>query len=450
MTNLQLFFKCILIVSCHLILSSQLLAQWSKVVTTANFSTALAIDAADTNTILIAGNSYPVFREGLIITRDGGKSFSYFENLTQLDRSITDVSVGDREHFWFATSEKIFASSDGGNSWEVQYYDTSATDFINYIKMFDKNNGVAMGDAKSVTSLTLILKTTDGGKNWIQVNTNLVGAVCVDLWRRIDFVDMNIGYLYASRVANPGIMKTVDGGKTWSSIESPAGTMVLKFYNEKIGVNCAYSSSHNATGIFTTHDGGKTWPYFTPITGGWGSDFEFIPGDPSKIWFTNMNTLFYSADTGKTWNHKPLPYSQAKLRDIEFINAKIGWVISDGSLFLKSISGGLVVGVERVELMPNEFHLHQNYPNPFNPETSISYQISAVSHVTLKVYDVLGREVATLVNEVQQPGIHNVKFTINNKHFSLSTHYSTLATGIYFYRLQAGDFVQTKKMVLLR
>ena len=83
--------------------------------------------------------------------------------------------------------------------------------------------------------------------------------------------------------------------------------------------------------------------------------------------------------------------------------------------------------------------LSQNYPNPFNPSTAISYQLSAVSQTTLKVFNILGQEVATLVNEVQQAGVHTVNFNANN-----------LSSGIYFYQLHAGNFVETKKMVLMK
>jgi hypothetical protein len=88
---------------------------------------------------------------------------------------------------------------------------------------------------------------------------------------------------------------------------------------------------------------------------------------------------------------------------------------------------------------PTQFSLQQNYPNPFNPETSISYKVQAASQVSLKVFDVLGREVATLVNEFQQPGLY-VK----------TLRATSLPSGVYFYRLQAGSFTSTKKMILLR
>lgn len=91
--------------------------------------------------------------------------------------------------------------------------------------------------------------------------------------------------------------------------------------------------------------------------------------------------------------------------------------------------------------IPSQFYLSQNYPNPFNPSTVISYRLSVSSKVSLKVYDLLGREVETLVNEIQLPGSYNSQFSIRN---------SQLSSGVYFYRLQAGDFSETKKMMLIK
>jgi predicted deacetylase len=89
------------------------------------------------------------------------------------------------------------------------------------------------------------------------------------------------------------------------------------------------------------------------------------------------------------------------------------------------------------ELVPVEFALYQNYPNPFNPATRIQYQVSSSSHVSLKVYDVLGKEVATLVNQEMQPGYYAVDFRAKS-----------IASGVYVYRLVAGKFVSTKKMMV--
>ncbi len=107
----------------------------------------------------------------------------------------------------------------------------------------------------------------------------------------------------------------------------------------------------------------------------------------------------------------------------------------------------IITGIEdqKNERLPIAFKLGQNYPNPFNPTTKIKYSTpsSVESHldayVQLKVFDILGREITTLVNEKKQPGEYEVEFNASN-----------LPSGVYFYQLQAGDFVQTKKMLLLK
>ena len=96
---------------------------------------------------------------------------------------------------------------------------------------------------------------------------------------------------------------------------------------------------------------------------------------------------------------------------------------------------------KRESSLPNEFLLHQNYPNPFNPSTIISFQIPQAGHVTLKVFDVLGREAATLVDETQEAGFHQSLF---------STQEHSLASGVYFYRLSAGSYTETKQMLVIK
>jgi hypothetical protein len=102
---------------------------------------------------------------------------------------------------------------------------------------------------------------------------------------------------------------------------------------------------------------------------------------------------------------------------------------------------GIVPAVENImnENIPIEYHLIQNFPNPFNPSTTFKYQIPELSFVTLKIYDVLGNEIEKLVNEVKPAGSYDIEFEATQ-----------LPSGIYFYRLQAGDYIETKKMVLMK
>jgi hypothetical protein len=107
--------------------------------------------------------------------------------------------------------------------------------------------------------------------------------------------------------------------------------------------------------------------------------------------------------------------------------------------FLAGIPVGTVVSVDDDDDVPLRYQLAQNYPNPFNPTTTIRFEIPAEVHVALKVYNVLGQEVLVVVDEVKQPGRYDVRVEA-----------SALASGPYFYRLRAGDFVETRKFVLLR
>jgi hypothetical protein len=127
-------------------------------------------------------------------------------------------------------------------------------------------------------------------------------------------------------------------------------------------------------------------------------------------------------------------------------NAAVGRSSGSGKVVLSGFLPGAVhlsggaVGVEEPEPgIPEEFGLSQNYPNPFNPATKISFSLPKAGNVTLVVYDILGREVATIVNEFTTAGNHTIDFNASN-----------LSSGVYLYKIQAGDFTETKKMMLIK
>jgi len=99
----------------------------------------------------------------------------------------------------------------------------------------------------------------------------------------------------------------------------------------------------------------------------------------------------------------------------------------------------MVVGVDKEEALPQQFALLQNYPNPFNPSTTFRYSIPTQSKVVIKVYDILGKEIATLMNEDKSVGTYELTWNAEN-----------LPSGVYFYQLKSGDFIDTKKMILLK
>jgi hypothetical protein len=110
---------------------------------------------------------------------------------------------------------------------------------------------------------------------------------------------------------------------------------------------------------------------------------------------------------------------------------------------MTDITGAAISSDVAVASLPTEFSLMQNYPNPFNPSTKIEYSLEKAAQVSLKIYNVLGNEVATLVNGRQEAGRYTVPFNTNTGTLSLSS-------GVYFYRLETGSFVSTKKLILMK
>jgi hypothetical protein len=143
----------------------------------------------------------------------------------------------------------------------------------------------------------------------------------------------------------------------------------------------------------------------------------------------------YTIDDGMTW----VQVDSLAHGPSVFISASNGWSGGCGDTIYKWTDIQTGIGDNNSHKQLNTIAtLSQNYPNPFSSSTSIQYQIQNTSFVTLKVYDILGNEVATLVNEEKSAGMHEVNFKP-----------SGLGNGIYYYRLQVGDLVQSKKLIIL-
>ena len=364
----------------------------------------------------------------------------------------------DENNIWIATGEgRILFTSDGGDIWSIQFEDNLVTPFVNYIEMFDLNNGIAMADAIDyVNDPAVFLKTTDGGKSWISMNNNAFGGISGNIWRMVDFVNPNVGYFSASGTdVYDKIYKTIDGGENWNetNFQSDYGAIqILKFYDESIGL--AYDINHTLDTdfglIFRTIDGGENWETISLASNGRGQDFEFIPNDPSIVWFCDYYSLFFSTDTGKTWTMQSAPTDTLMGRDIVFTDENNGRLLCEDNgsynILITNNNGGIVTDIKEYKEIeiPTQLRLEQNYPNPFNPVTTIKYSIelkvkSEKSKVKIYVYDVIGNEVAVLVDEQKSAGEYQVQFNGTN-----------LSSGIYYYQLVVGDFVQTNKMILLK
>ncbi|MCB9250138.1 MAG: T9SS type A sorting domain-containing protein [Ignavibacteriales bacterium] len=173
-----------------------------------------------------------------------------------------------------------------------------------------------------------------------------------------------------------------------------------------------------------------------------------------QVWFTNSDSSIIQSNlenidwTG--WKFKEIDLStwpEAKFNSLVVVQNKLG--AKSGQLYFDNVLTNIVTDAKISENnLPTDFRLEQNYPNPFNPTTTIKYTIPTNSFipsgvegydVRMTIYDVLGREIKTLVNEVKTPGNYEITFDATN-----------LPSGVYYYRLKSNDFVQTKKMLLLK
>jgi hypothetical protein len=153
--------------------------------------------------------------------------------------------------------------------------------------------------------------------------------------------------------------------------------------------------------------------------------------------------VLVSTNNGSTWRSKRegLPSSTSGIQLLingNYIYLGDGYINPQRCVYRRSLSE--IIDVKKISSeIPSKYSLSQNFPNPFNPSTKIEYSIPKSGLVTIKVYDILGKGIATLVNEIQSPGTYSVDFNG-----------AELPSGIYFYRLQAGNYTETKQMILIK
>lgn len=282
--------------------------------------------------------------------------------------------------------ERIFKTTNGGTNWTTQTSGTANKMFSVYF--IDANTGWSVGGPSSPK----IIKTTNGGDNWFlqttTVNTPLYSVM---------FADANTGWAVAGYLGGETIIKTTNGGTNWLS-QTSGDTRYLR--------DCYVLSAAKA---FAVGQGGKL------------------------IMTTNGGDNWAVQNTGST----------IELWSIDFVNDTVGYAIGD-NVVLKTTNGGVLFVNQTSGELPQKFMLMQNYPNPFNPNTAIRFQIPPVGAqyiepVLLRIYDMLGREVTTLVNEQLKPGKYEVAWDASSE-----------PSGAYLYQLNAGNYSMTRRMILLK
>jgi hypothetical protein len=231
-----------------------------------------------------------------------------------------------------------------------------------------------------------VFRSSNNGDSWQAVNTGLTNTTAYALASIENELFVGTG--------GSSVFKSTDYGNTWSPASNgmPSQTVYAL-----LTINSILVAGTDATGIYVSTNRGASW---SAMNNGLSNTAVFSLAVNHQYLFAGTSSYVFRAEHGQT-----------------------------------------VLSVPRSIELPTAFHLSQNYPNPFNPSTRINFQIPNLKPqtVSLKVYDVLGREVATLMNEYLQPGSYEVTFNADG-----------LASGVYFYRLQAGEFTETRRLLLLR
>jgi len=255
---------------------------------------------------------------------------------------------------------------------------------VNLLKMFKTNDTTII-----CISGFKVYKTTDEGYNW--------DSISIPYFNPRSFTVLNdVWYAGLSFNNYHGIWKSTNNGQNWTrpgGLTNPNHLCLAITTAGNILVTSTRVAIGPGSGIFVSSDGGDTWI----------SVFE---------------------DFGGT--------------DLMSGNDYVYAINSDIELYRNTITN--LISVEQIStVLPKGFQLNQNYPNPFNPSTTITFDVAKVQKIRLSVYDVLGKEVAVLVDEQLKPGTYETKWNA-----------SGVASGVYFYKLTAGDYSETKQMILLK
>lgn len=365
----------------------------------------------DANTGFISGDS------GLFMkTYNGGSNWttSYITGLPRLFCVyFLNANTG------FIMSKNIYKTTDGGNSW-LTVFTTNTSDTVTSMYFTSDLVGYATIDADE------IIKTVNVGNSW----SYLSGSFSDDYYS-IYFSSPNTGYVCGGLTLD----KTTNAGLNWSS-QSVYGVAYFRsiiFLDDNTGFVVGLNGSYRKT-----TNGGTNWIIYTLL--GITDDLYQIKKTPSNYLFIvgEAGTILKSTDLGVNWISQ---YSTTNktLSSVFFISDVTGYAVGNNGTIIKTTNGG-TIGIQRnTDIVPLSYSLSQNYPNPFNPTTKIKSDLPKPGLVTLNIYDALGREVATLVNEQLAPGTYETEWNA-----------SDFPSGVYFYKLKAGDFTDTKRMIMLK
>jgi len=375
---------------------------------------------------------------GIILkTTDAGQSWLRQES--GITEGILNIFMVNDVRGWalsnrFATDSNytyytiILSTTNGGDTWLRRDYPGNV---FRAVFFQDSVNGWLGG------YYGVIVRTTDGGETWspVHVDSTLYSQFPI---LNMKFFNDSYGYAVGGRLDFAGVAwRTTDAGETWHSMAiGPEPVWDIHFV-DSLNVYCVSGDLDFGAGLINTTNAGVTWTYrYLEI---WGEARALAFRNGSEIWspLGAPGTYMFSLDSGRTW-HDRYTVDTSAVFDAMFVNENTGYMVGGRGTILRYNPLNGVRGT-RGRSVPSTARLYQNFPNPFNPVTVIRYTLNVTSRVTLKVFDLLGREVAVLVEEMKESG-----------EYVSSWDARSFPSGVYFCRLTTGKYVGTTKMVLLK
>lgn len=401
-------------------------------------------------------------------------NYSWQVQSSGVSNQLTCVKAVNNMIAWTGGASAIVRrTTDGGNTWVNANPNTGVVNgMVNCIDAIDGNTAII---STTTGGNSFIYRTTNGGMNWVNVHA------AQTVFFGLKMTDAQNGFAFGDPVSNIWqMLTTTNGGVSWSlSPNAPQrlsnietclpnsfqvslpniwwGTSITTVYRStNSGLNFT-SHEANVTGIYIlalhynqngigisasttmskSTNGGVN---YTTLPAPGAGNIEAIQGEGENFWFIRGTGIYSSTNSGSSWQ---LEHTAAQsLVHMDFpdgqTGCQTGWAVGYGGVISKLISSVTGINILNNET-PVNYSLSQNYPNPFNPGTIIDFSLPAGAYTELKVYDILGNEISAPVMQQLNEGNYSVNIDLSSK-----------AAGVYFYTLSSGNFIQTKRMLLVK